>query len=107
VNPALLVGRRVYVSGYFGRINGVRRDGLAALDPRTGAVGSGWEPAHGGTDVVHLALTDSRLYLGGMSGFSALDAGTDAFLRLPPNHARGEVLALAVSGRLLFVAGRT
>jgi len=99
--------RRVYVSGYFGRINGVRRDGLAALDPRSGAIDPGWNPARGGTDVVHLALTGSRLYLVGMSGFSALDAGTGAVLRLPPNHAPGEVLALAVAGRLLLVAGRT
>ena len=99
--------RRVYVSGSFGRINGVGRDGLAALDPRTGAVDPRWKPARGSTDVLHLALTGSRLYLGGMSGFRALDAGTGAVLRLPPNHAPGEVLALTVSGRLLLVAGRT
>jgi hypothetical protein len=99
--------RRVYVSGYFRRVNGVLRDGLAALDPRSGAVDPDWKPARGGTDVVHLALTGSRLYLGGMRGFWALNAGTGAALRLPPNHAAGDVLALAVSGRLLLVAGRT
>jgi len=99
--------RRVYLSGYFRRINGVRRDGLAALDPGTGAVDPGWKPARGGTDLVHLALTGSRLYLGGTSGLWALNAGTGAVLRLPPNHAPGEVLAVAVAGTLLLVAGRT
>jgi hypothetical protein len=29
---------RLYVSGDFGQIGGVLRDGVAALDPRTGAV---------------------------------------------------------------------
>jgi hypothetical protein len=98
---------RVYVSGAFGRINGVRRNGIAALDRRTGAVDPGWKPAHGGTDVLHLALTGSRLYLGGMSGLWALNAQTGAVLHLPPNHAPGQVLAVAVAGGLLLVAGRT
>jgi hypothetical protein len=42
-----------------------------------------------------------------MSGFWALNAGTGAVLQLPPNKAPGEVLALAVSGRLMLVVGRT
>src|SRR5205807_8785742 len=42
---------RVYVSGYFRAIDRVRRNGVAALDPRTGTVDRGWRPAAGGTGV--------------------------------------------------------
>ena len=99
--------RRIYVSGAFGRINGVARDGIAALDPRTGSTDRGWAPARGGNDVLRLALAGSRLYLGGLSGLSALDARTGAAIRLPPNHGPGQSLALAVSGGRLLVGGRT
>jgi hypothetical protein len=96
----------VYVSGAFGRIDGIARDGIAALDPRTGAVERSWKPERGGHDVLHLALTGSRLYLGGLSGVGALDARTGAVVRLPRNHAPRQVLALTLSGRRLLVAGR-
>jgi hypothetical protein len=79
--------RRMYVSGAFNRIDGVSRDGIAALDPLSGAVDSGWTAARSGQDVLRLALTGSRLYLGGMNGLRALDAHTGATLRLPSNHA--------------------
>lgn len=109
---ALLYGlsasaHRVYVSGDFGRIDGVARDGIVALNPRSGAVDPSWRPAQGGSDILRLALTGSRLYLGGMSGLSALDARTGALVRLPPNDAPLHVLALTPSGSQLLVAGRT
>lgn len=109
---ALLYGlaankRRIYVSGAFGQVDGVARDGIAALDPRSGAVERTWRPAQGGSDVLHLALTGSRLYIGGMSGLRALNAQTGAVVRLPPNHAPAQVLALIPSGRLLLAAGRS
>jgi hypothetical protein len=97
----------VYVSGAFGRIDGVARDGIAALDSRSGAVDRRWKPAQGGTDVLHLALAGSRLYLGGLSGLAALDARTGAVVRLPRNHAPSHVLTLTLSGRRLLVGGRT
>jgi hypothetical protein len=108
---ALLYGlaatkRRIYVSGAFGRIAGVARDGIAALDPRSGAVDRSWRPAQGGSDVLHLALTGSRLYLGGLAGLRAVDAQTGAVVRLPTNQAPAQVLALIPSGRGLLVAGR-
>ena len=98
--------RRIYVSGDFGRLDGVVRDGIAALNPRSGAVDRTWLPAQGGSDVLHLALTGSRLYLGGLTGLSALDAQTGAAVRLPPNHAPTQVLALIPSGSRLLAAGR-
>jgi len=98
--------RRIYVSGAFGQIDGVRRGGVAALDTRTGAVDRTWRPAGGGTDVLHLALAGSRLYLGALSGLSALDARTGARASLPAGPSPHEVLALTVSGSRLLIAGR-
>src|SRR5439155_14350453 len=102
---AAAVGR-VYVSGAFARIDGVARDGIAALDPRSGAVDPRWNPAQGGTDVFRLALAGPRLYLGGLHGLTALDARTSALVRLPGNHAPSQVLTLSLSGRRLLVGGR-
>jgi hypothetical protein len=99
--------QRVYVSGGFRRINGVARDGIAALDLDSGAVQPSWRPERGGMDVLHFALSGLRLYLGGPSGLRALDARTGAVIRLPRNHAPGQVLALTISARQLLVAGRT
>jgi hypothetical protein len=97
---------RIYVSGNFRRINGVRRDGIAALDPRSGAVDPHWKPARGGKAILRLRVSGSRLYLGGMNGLRALDARTGAAVHLPQNHAPGEILALSLSGRQLLVGGR-
>jgi hypothetical protein len=98
--------RRIYVSGAFAHIDGVKRDGIAALDPRTGAVDMRWQPAHGRRDIIRLALSGSRLYLGTSDGLRALDAGTGAAIPLPRNHEPDEVLALASSAKCLLVAGR-
>ena len=98
--------QRVYVSGGFGRIDGEPRNGVAALDPLTGALDPAWNPGRGGREVLRLALSGSRLYLGGSSGLWALDARTGAAVRLPPNHAPDEVLALAPAGRRVLVTGR-
>jgi len=84
----------------------VPRKGVAALDPRTGAVDRGWRPARGGRDILRLALVGSRLYLGGMSGLYALNARTGAVVRLPRANSPRHVLSLALSGRQLLVAGR-
>ncbi len=97
---------RVYISGAFGEFDGVRRNGVTALDPRTGRVDRRWKPAVRGTDVYDLALAGSRLYLGGGSGLSALDARSGARISLPAGHSPQEVVTLAVSGRRLLVAGR-
>ena len=96
---------RVYVTGYFSRIDSVRRDGLAALDPRTGRIDRTWTPAAGGTDVYALALAGSRLYLGGAHGLAALDSRTGARIPLPRGPLPGEVIRLAVFGNRLLAAG--
>lgn len=98
--------RRVYVSGAFARIDGVARAGIAAIDPRSGRVDPSWRPMRAGKDVFHLALADSRLYLGGMNELDALDTKTGAAVGLPPEHAPSQVLALTLSAGSLLVAGR-
>jgi hypothetical protein len=55
--------RRLYVTGAFARIRDVARNGVAALDPRTGAVDGGWRPGRGSQQIFRLALVGSRLYL--------------------------------------------
>jgi hypothetical protein len=52
---------RLYVSGAFARIDGVTRDGLAALDPRTGALIRRWQPARAGHGILHLSLSNDCL----------------------------------------------
>ena len=98
--------RRLYISGSFGRVGGEARDGVAALDARTGAVDRSWRPGRGGRDVLHLAVIASALYLGGMRGLWALEATTGALVPRPRLRSPHEVLALAGSGRRLLVTGR-
>jgi hypothetical protein len=98
--------RRLYVSGSFGQIGGAPRNGVAAVDPRTGVLDAGWRPGRGGREILRLALIGSRLYLGSMSGLWALDARTGVLLALPHIDSPREVLALSTSQRRLLVVGR-
>jgi hypothetical protein len=61
---------RVYVSGDFGRIDSLARDGLAALDSRTGAIVRQWQPGRDGGNILDLALSSERLYAGGNTASS-------------------------------------
>ena len=97
---------RLYVSGAFARIDGAARDGLAALDPGSGALIRRWQPARGGHDILHLTLSNDRLYAGGASGLFALRATTGARVQLPSLKTPQQVLALTTSGKELLVAGR-
>jgi hypothetical protein len=98
--------RRLYVSGHFERVAGVPRNGIAALDPRTGAIDLRWRPARARRDILDLALVGSRLYLGGRAGLYALDARNGVVVPLPHIASPREILSLAVSGRRLLVTGR-
>jgi hypothetical protein len=97
--------KRVYVSGSFSRFNAVPRNGVVALDPRTGAVDRSWRPASGNQGILTIALAGGRLYLGTTKGLLALDADTGAAMRAPKVPFR-EVFPLAPSGRRLLVGGR-
>jgi hypothetical protein len=76
-------GKRGYVSGFFSRFDGLPRNGVIALDPRTGAVDRGSRPARSGQQILALALAGRRLYLGTTNGLRALDPETGAALGAP------------------------
>jgi hypothetical protein len=99
--------RRVYVSGAFRRVGGFPRDGIAALDPHTGAVDPQWRPERGGRDVLHLVLAGSRLHAEGMSGIWTMRSSTGSLVPLAHLRAPRQVLALTPSGGKLLVAGRS
>ena len=111
----------LYVAGEFTSIGGAGRDGVAALDERTGAVDEGWNPeieggsGPGGGSVLKLEVVGNRLYVGGSfqsvdgedrNGFAAVDAESGRLLPTwsPPQTTR-YVLALALSGSSLFAGG--
>lgn len=96
---------RVYVSGFFARFDGVPRNGVVALDPRTGTVDRSWRPARGSQGILTIALAAGRLYLGTSNGLVALDAETGVGLQTPKVPFR-EVFPLVPSSRRLLVAGR-
>ena len=100
-------GERVYVSGFFSRFDGHSRNGVVALDPRTGAVDRSWRPARGGqvSQALSLALRGRRLYLGTTDGLQAFDAETGTALSAPRVPFR-TVFLLALSGPSLLVSGR-
>jgi hypothetical protein len=57
-------GGRVYAAGDFDRINGVRRNGFAALDPATARVLPAWQPHANWVYGTLLATSGDRLLLG-------------------------------------------
>jgi hypothetical protein len=103
-------GSTVYAGGGFSMIGGQIRDGLAGLDPTTGAA-TAWDPnASGG--VYALALSGSTLYVGGYfatmagqprSNLAAFD--TNGTLTAWNPGAGGGVDTIAVSDATLYAAG--
>jgi hypothetical protein len=98
----------LYVGGFFGSVNGVTRNYLAALDPTTGAAAPDWDPNPDGF-IWSLTTSPKMLYAGGgYERMNALPVGSIAALRtipgpLPP--PRYELLTVApnptVSGTTL------
>lgn len=80
-------GSRLYVVGDFTSINGVTRSRIAALDPSTGAVVSGFAPILN-TSAISVTATSSKVYVGG--GFTAA-SGT----------ARSRAAAFSTTGAVL------
>ena len=61
-------GGALFVGGSFTNVDGSYRPHVAELDPRTGALVTGWTPTTVGAvdgDVWALAVSDDRVYLGG------------------------------------------
>ncbi|BDZ44338.1 delta-60 repeat domain-containing protein [Naasia aerilata] len=66
-------GSRIYIAGSFTSVNGTTRNRLAALNPTTGAVISGFAPSFNST-VEAVKATASTVYAGG--GFTAVSGQT-------------------------------
>jgi PKD repeat protein len=74
VNDIAVIGTTAYIAGDFARVGGMTRNGLAAIDLRTGHV-EDWNPnVNGVVDTIVAAPDGSRLYVGGK--FSAIGTTT-------------------------------
>lgn len=107
----------VVVGGAFDGAAGVARNGLAAIDVRTGAP-TGWNPRLGGgspRDAVYSIVTDdSTVYVGGLfkrvgsvarNGLAGISAKTGRATSLDPAIAGYSVDSLALAGSTLYVGG--
>jgi hypothetical protein len=73
----------LYVGGFFGSVNGVTRNYLAALDATTGAVVPGWDPNPDGF-IWAMALGPQTVYAGGgYERMNGVPVGSIAALRIP------------------------
>lgn len=98
-------GSRIYVGGDFTTVNGVTRNRIAALDPNTGALISGFSPSVGGS-VRAIVASNSTVWFGGLFGnvgsasrsrLASVNASNGSLLAWAPNAANGKVNALALS----------
>lgn len=98
-------GSRIYVGGDFTTVNGVTRNRIAALDPNTGALISGFAPNVGAT-VRAVVASNSTVWFGGLftnvgsasrNRLASVNASNGALLSWAPNAANGRVNALALS----------
>lgn len=79
-----LEGDMLYVGGFFGSVNGVTRNYLAALDATTGAVAPDWDPNPDGF-IWALALDSKNVYAGGgYERMNGVPVGSIAALGLVP-----------------------
>jgi hypothetical protein len=115
---ALVPGNDVlYVGGYFSRIGGAARNGLAALDFVTG-LATAWNPnlsdVNIGYGVQAIALTCDTVYFGGVftnvgsaarNNIAAVDATTGVATPWDPNPDL-EVAALVIFGNTIYAGGR-
>jgi trimeric autotransporter adhesin len=112
----------VYVAGFFDRVSGQDRRGLAALDPVTGQA-TGWDPALRADDgyreyACALEIANGVVYAGGgfnriggelRSGVAAIDPvsgkATAWNARLGAGAATGYVCVMAASADLVYIGG--
>jgi trimeric autotransporter adhesin len=115
----LTSGDTVYVAGHFSQLGGAAHAHLGAFSSSTGAVIPSFAPAVSGSlggspGVTALALSGSRLYIGGQFtavggaghlAIAAVDAGSGAVDDNWRANVDGQVLGLAVLGNHLYAAG--
>ena len=103
VGALAFAASRLYVGGVFSAIGGHPRSGLAALDPRTGAVLS-WRVANAGGDLETIFVTYGGAITAGFDSFGAFDAHTGR--RLPwMSRLGGSATTFAADGPLLYLGG--
>ena len=106
-----VIGNRLYLGGYFGKINGEARDYVGAVDKTTGALDTTWNPGSSGwVFALTPATDDSVLYLGtnngsvgGAVGVAAVDPVTGAVSSWRAD--TGEVRGISVSDVAVYIAG--
>ncbi len=115
VTTLLVSGSTVYAAGYFERIGGAARTGLAALDSATGAA-LPWNPQVTGY-VYAMAVASGTLYVGG-SGLTAIDGQPTSNLAafdiasgqlkswLPDAGGGQSITNLIATGSAVYAAGR-
>ena len=116
VTALAVSGPTVYAGGSFGWIGGQRRNGIAALDARTGKATAWNDHAPSNTDVWTLAVAGQTVYAGGLfssiggqhrESLAALDARTGKATAWNPNHDDMSpfIDTLAVRGSTVYVGG--
>ena len=110
-------GSTVYLGGYFARVGGQPRAGLAAVDVASGAV-TDWNPGVTGypgvgPDVRALAVNGQTVYAGGWfvrvggqkrEGLAAIDAVTGTATPWNPR-THGGVVTMQVSTDRIYIGG--
>jgi len=124
VTALLLRDQTVYVGGDFFGLNGQERWRLAAVDRTTGIL-TPWNPTLGNANLVSaLASSDGVVYVGGVfdlvnavvipgtglrgegrRNLASVDATAGVATPWNPNVFEGEVMALAVTGSLVYAGG--
>ncbi len=114
VTTLLVSGSAVYAAGYFERIGGAARTGLAALDSTTG-VALPWNPQVTGY-VYAMAVASGTLYVGGSaltaidgqptSNLAAFDMASGQLKSWLPDTGGGSITNLIATGSAVYAAGR-
>jgi hypothetical protein len=115
VTTLLVSGSTVYAAGYFERIGGAARTGLAALDSATGAA-LPWNPQVTGY-VYAMAAASGTLYVGGSaltaidgqltSNLAAFDMASGQLKSWLPDAGGGQSITnLIATGSAVYAAGR-
>ncbi len=104
----------LYLVGWFSQIDGAKRDGLAAVNLRSGTP-TAWAPMHktiqpyfNTGDIATMLVSHGQVLLGNSNeegGFAVLDAKTGRYLPWARG-LKGDASAFAASGKTVYIGGR-